>query len=92
MLPSRDGGVVIALIRGVPAEHHIAKSKTTGWVRLCGAFEFVNVQVLAAQNAVDVADGHFDFLGAAFFNCLKRRVYFGGGHDQSYANLQFHFT
>ena len=68
MLPARDRGVVIALIRRVPAKHHITKTKTTGWVRLCGTFEFVNVQVLAAQNAVDVAHGYFDFLSTAFFN------------------------
>ena len=92
MLPSRDGGVVIALIRGVPAKHHVAKTKTTGWVRLCGTFEFVNVQVLAAQNTVDVAHGYFDFLSPIFFNRFECRMYFRSGHDQSYANLQFHFT
>ena len=92
MLPARDRGVVIALIRRVPAKHHITKAKTACRVRLCGTFEFVNVQVLAAQNAVDVADGHFDFLSPTFFNRFECRMYFRCGHDQSYANLQFHFT
>ena len=88
MLPTCDGGVVIALIRGVPAKHHVAKTKTTAWVRLCCAFEFVNVQVLATQNTVDVTHGHFDFLSAIFLNRFECGMYFGGGHDQSFVNLQ----
>ena len=88
MLPTCDGGVVVALIRGVPAKHHVAKTKTSGRVRLCGAFEFINMQILATQNTVDVAHSHFDFLRTTFFNRFECRVYFGGGHDQSFVNLQ----
>ena len=86
MLPACDGGVVVALVGRVPTKHHVTKSKTACGIGLCCAFEFVDVQILATQNAVDVADGHFDFLSAAFFNRFECRVYFGGGHADSFRN------
>ena len=45
----------------IPAEDHVAESETG----LRGAEELVAMQILAAQDAVDVADGDLDLAGEA---------------------------
>src|SRR6218665_2568445 len=74
MLPAGQPGVVIAMVMRIPAQHHVAKAEAG----LGCAFEFVTVQILAAQNAIDITDCHLD-LGAARFERgghggMKRRV------------------
>ena len=86
MLPACDGGVVVALIGRVPAKHHVTKTKATCRIRFCGTFEFVDVQVFATQNAIDVTHRHFDFLSATFFKRFECGVYFGGGHGLSFTD------
>ena len=56
--PARDGGVVVAAVRHVPAQHDVAKAEAAVRVGLGHAEELVLVQQLAAQHAVDVADRH----------------------------------
>src|SRR6218665_2192632 len=62
MLPAGQPGVVIAMVMRIPAQHHVAKAEAG----LGCAFEFVTVQILAAQNAIDITACHLD-LGAARF-------------------------
>ena len=60
MLPAGDLGVVVALVLAVPAEHHVAEAEAA----FHRAEELVLVQVLAAQDAVDVAAGDLDLVRA----------------------------
>jgi hypothetical protein len=53
VVPAGELGVVVALVVHVPAEHHVAEAEAA----LDGGEELVAVDVLAAQDAVDVADG-----------------------------------
>ena len=78
VLPARHRGVVVAAVGHVPAQHHVAKAKAAGRVGFGGAQEFVLVQDLAAQHAVDVADGHLDLGRARFFDRLQCGVGFAG--------------
>jgi hypothetical protein len=55
-VPAGQGRVVVALIVHVPAEHDVAKAEPA----LDRGKEFVLVEVLAAQHAVDVGHRHFD--------------------------------
>jgi len=58
VLPARELGVVVAGVHHVPAQHDIAEPEAT----VQGRQELVLVQHLAAQHAVDVADGDLDLL------------------------------
>ncbi len=60
VLPSGDGAVVVGVVARVPAEDHVAEAETA----FGRALELVLVQVFAAQDAVDVAAGHLDLVGA----------------------------
>ena len=78
MLPARCGRVVVGGIHHVPSEHHVAKPKTASRVGFGSAQELVTVQVLAAQDAVDVADCNFYLLGFTSAHMLDRGM-FGKG-------------
>ena len=82
VLPAGDLGVVVALVVRVPAEHHVAEAEAALGVRLGGAEELVDVQVLAAQDAVDVAARDLDLAGVGLAHRGERRVFFGGGHGE----------
>jgi hypothetical protein len=55
-VPAGVGGVVVELVVGVPAQHHIAEAEAL----FERAQELVGVQILAAQDAVAVVDTHLD--------------------------------
>ena len=76
MLPSRGCGVVVGAVHHVPAQHDITESEATARIGLGGAQELVAVQVFAAQDAVDVADGHLDFGRTRFLDGQHCRVHF----------------
>ena len=65
-MPSGISGVVIADIAGVPAENHVAEAEAG----FHGVEKLVFVQVFAAENAVNIRDGNFDFLKGGFFEFL----------------------
>ena len=83
MLPARGRGVVITLVLRVPAQDHVAKPEAALGIRLGGAKELVDVQVLAPQDAVDVAHSHFDFAVAFFAHSGDGGVFFGCRHESS---------
>src|SRR5260221_2162501 len=56
LVPSCQRGVVVALVVHVPAEDHVAKAEAA----VDGGEEFILVDVLAAQHAVDVGYGDLD--------------------------------
>ena len=58
LVPARERGVVVALVVQVPAVHDIAEAEPA----LDHRRELVLVDVLAAQDAVDVGDGDLDAL------------------------------
>src|SRR5471030_2940617 len=51
-VPAGHGDIVVELVVGVPTQHHVAEAKAALERRL----ELVDVDVLAAQDAVDVVD------------------------------------
>src|SRR5258705_4455118 len=63
VLPAGELGVVVALVAGIPAEHHVAEAEAA----LDGGEELVAMDVLAAEDAVNVryADLHLADVGAA---------------------------
>jgi hypothetical protein len=65
----------------VPAKDHIAKTKTTRRIGLDRAHEFVDMQVFAAQDAIDIADRDFDFAAPAFCDGGHCRVLFAACHE-----------
>ena len=71
MLPAGDLGVVVALVGRVPAEDHVAEAEAA----FGGAEELVAVQVLAAQDAVDVAARNLDLDGVGRAHRSQRRVF-----------------
>ena len=79
MLPAGHLGVVVGDIHHVPAQHHIAEAKAAFGVGLCRAQELVPVQVLAAQDAVDITDCNFNFGGPRFLDFRYSRVNFDSG-------------
>jgi hypothetical protein len=70
VLPARGLRVVVGHVVAVPAEHHVAEAEA----RVASAFELVAVQVLAAQDAVDVADRDLDLRGAGLPHRGERRM------------------
>jgi hypothetical protein len=66
LVPAGQRRVVVANVLGVPPEDDIAETEAT----LDGRHEFVLVDVLAAQNAVDVGHGDLD--------TVSRRLAHGG--------------
>ena len=73
-MPAGVGDVVVELVVGVPAQHHVAEAHAALERRL----ELVDVQVLAAQDAVDVVDAHLDVAQPALLDDLQG---VGGGLD-----------
>jgi hypothetical protein len=65
VLPAGERRVVVGLVADVPAEDDVAEAEAAGRRGLGGAEELVDVQVLAAQDAVDVADRDLDLAAAA---------------------------
>jgi len=55
-MPAGEGAVVIADVARIPAEDHIAETETA----IERGEELVLVQILAAQDAIDVGDRHLD--------------------------------
>ena len=70
VLPAGELGVVVGLVGDVPAEDDVAEAEAAGRRRLGRAEELVDVQVLAAQDAVDVADRDLDLAGCR--SCERR--------------------
>ena len=58
-LPAGVGDVVVALVGRVPAEHHVTEAEPA----VDGSQELRLVEVLAAQDAVDVDDGDLHVVG-----------------------------
>ena len=58
-MPSGKTHVVVADIRGIPAQHHVAKPKSAVDCRQ----ELLSREVLATQDPVDVRNGHLGTLG-----------------------------
>jgi hypothetical protein len=56
-MPAGIGAVVVADVAGVPAEDDVAEAEAV----LGGGEELVLMEVFAAEDAVDVGDGDFDF-------------------------------
>jgi len=77
VLPTGDGGVVVDLVARVPAEDNVAEAEAARRVGFGRALEFVDVQVLATQDAVDVADGDLDLAGAALGDAIEGGVLSG---------------
>ena len=63
-VPAGVGDVVVELVVHVPAQHHVAEAEAAFQRRV----EFVDVDVLAAQDAVDVVHPHLDVGQAAFLD------------------------
>ena len=78
VLPAGERGVVVGLVGDVPAEDDVAEAEAARRRRLGGAEELVDVQVLAAQDAVDVADRDLDLVAAALADGGERRMLWGG--------------
>jgi hypothetical protein len=74
VLPAGQRAVVVADVGAVPAEHDVAEAEAAIRRLLSRTEELVLVQVLAAQDAVDVADGDLDLAGAAVAHGLQRRM------------------
>ena len=66
---------------GVPAKDHVAKTKAARRIGLDGAHEFVDMQVFAAQDAIDVADRDLDLFATAFRDGGNGRVLFVTCHE-----------
>ena len=66
-VPAGVGDVVVELVVAVPAQHHVAEAHAALERRL----ELVDVDVLAAQDAVDVVDAHLDVAEAALLDDLQ---------------------
>ena len=78
VLPAGERRVVVGLVGDVPAEDDVAEAEAAGRRWLGGAEELVDVQVLAAQDAVDVAHRDLDLGAAALANGGERGMLWGG--------------
>jgi hypothetical protein len=76
VLPAGDLRVVVAQVVRVPAEDDVAEAEAA----LRRAEELVAVQVLAAQDAVDVADRDLDLADARLADRGDRGVFLLAGH------------
>ena len=80
-MPAGQCRVVVALVVHVPAKDNVAESETA----FCRREELVLVQVLAAQHAVDVRNGHLDALSGSLANRVEHLL---GGDVLRHAPLQ----
>ena len=80
LVPAGDLRVVVTDVLRIPAEHDVAKTEAA----VGGRRELVLVHVLAAEDAVDVGDGHFD---AGPRRLADRLDHFGGGERNGHPGL-----
>ena len=75
VLPAGERGVVVGAGRPMSQPNTTSQKPKPPLGRLGGAEELVDVQVLAAQDAVDVADRDLDLAGAALANRGERGMF-----------------
>ncbi len=72
-VPAGDGNVVVQLVLGIPAQHHVAEAEAL----IEGGDELVGLHVLAAHDAVHVDDADLDVVAFALGDDLlgvRRRL------------------
>ena len=60
-VPAGKTDVVVELVGGIPAQHHVAEAEAA----VEGGFEFLPREIFAAQHAVDVEHAELDVAGLA---------------------------